>query len=78
MMLPQKLHVGASPRSTMLDSASAAIAAARKAGAAVMHIVVRFKSGHPEVSARNKMFSEVKKAGFLVEGTPIAEIHPRC
>ena len=62
---------------TLLDNASAALAAARRAGMAVIHIVVRFKSGHPEVSPRNKMFSEVKKAGFLVEGTPIAEIHPR-
>ena len=61
----------------LLDNAAAALAAARKAGVAGMHLVVRFKSGHPEVSARNKMFSEVKKAGFLVEGTPVAEIHPR-
>lgn len=71
-MLPE------SEQTALLDNTSAALQAARKAGVAVMHIVVRFKSGHPEVSPRNKLFGEVKKAGFLIEGTPIAEIHPRA
>ena len=43
----------------------------------VIYVVVRFRPGHPEVSARNKIFSGMKAAGRLAEGSPGAAIHDR-
>jgi nicotinamidase-related amidase len=48
---------------------------ARQVGIPVIYVVVRFRPGYPEVSARNKIFSGLKAAGRLAEGTPGAEIH---
>ncbi len=64
-------------RAALLESASSVLSSARKAGMPVFYIVVRFKSGHPEISARNKAFAGIKSVGRLVEGTPGAEIHPK-
>ena len=43
----------------------------------MIYIVVQFREGYPEVSARNKSFSGLKAAGRLKEGTPGARIHDR-
>jgi len=61
--------------SELVNRSAATLAAARKAGVNVTHVVVRFRPGHPEVSPRNMRFSDVKKANGLVEGSPAAEIH---
>lgn len=61
----------------VLDSAAAVLGKARDAGVTVIHVVVRFRDGYPEVSARNKIFSGVKAANRLREGTQPAEIHAR-
>lgn len=61
----------------LLDRAEAVVTGARHAGLPVIYVVVRFRPGYPEVSARNKIFSGLKAAGRLAEGTPGAEIHPR-
>lgn len=61
----------------LLDRAEAVLAGARRAGLPVIYVVVRFRPGYPEVSARNKLFSGLKAAGRLAEGTPGAEIHAR-
>lgn len=61
----------------LLDKAEAVLSGARRAGLPVMYVVVRFRPGYPEVSARNKLFSGLKAAGRLAEGTPGAEIHSR-
>lgn len=53
-----------------------AVAAARAAELPVIHVVVGFRPGHPEVSPRNKSFSAVAGSGRLVTGDPGAEIHP--
>jgi nicotinamidase-related amidase len=53
-----------------------AVAAARAAELSVIHVVVGFRPGHPEVSPRNKSFSAVAGSGRLVTGDPGAEIHP--
>ncbi|GAA3720766.1 isochorismatase family cysteine hydrolase [Streptomyces tremellae] len=59
-----------------------AVDAARAAGTPVIHVVVGFRAGHPEVSPRNKAFGRI--AGAVAEGAargfapgdPGAAIHP--
>jgi nicotinamidase-related amidase len=52
------------------------IATARDAGMMVIHVVVAFRPGHPELSPRNRVFSLVKASGMLVAGSEGAAIHP--
>jgi nicotinamidase-related amidase len=49
--------------------------AARHAGAMVIHVVVGFQLGYPEVSGQNSVFSSLKAAGLLATGHSTAEIH---
>jgi nicotinamidase-related amidase len=42
----------------------------------VIHVVVAFRSGHPELSPCNTVFSAVKTNGMLVAGSEGAAIHP--
>ena len=67
--------VSASERAGLLHRASSVVAATRRAGVPVVYVVVSFRPGHPEVSARNKSFSAMKSTGRLREGTPGAEVH---
>jgi nicotinamidase-related amidase len=52
------------------------IATARDADMMVIHIVVAFRPGHPELSPRNTVFSVVKANRMLVAGSEGAAIHP--
>src|SRR6202161_2908787 len=52
------------------------IALARDAGMMVIHVVVAFRPGHPEVSPRNPLFSALKANGMLLAGSEGAAIHP--
>jgi len=52
------------------------IAMARDAGMMVLHVVVAFRPGHPEVSSRNLLFSALKANGTAVAGSKGAAIHP--
>jgi nicotinamidase-related amidase len=52
------------------------IAAARDAGMMVIHVVVAFRPGHPEISPRNLGFSALKANGMKVAGSEDAAIHP--
>jgi len=52
------------------------IATARDAGMMVIHVVVAFRPGHPEVSPRNPLFSWAKANGIAAAGTEGAAIHP--
>ena len=52
------------------------IAMARDAGMLVIHVVVAFRPGHPEVSPRNALFSALKASGLMVAGSEGAAIHP--
>jgi nicotinamidase-related amidase len=52
------------------------IALARDAGMMVIHVVVAFRPGHPEVSPRNPLFSPLKANGMAVAGSEGAAIHP--
>jgi nicotinamidase-related amidase len=42
----------------------------------VVHVVVAFRPGHPEVSPGNPLFSWVKANGIAAAGTEGAAIHP--
>ena len=55
--------------------AAAVLAAARAAGLLVVHVIVAFRPGHPEVAPRGN-FKAIKGAGRFVLGAPEAEIHP--
>jgi nicotinamidase-related amidase len=52
------------------------VATARDAGMMVIHVVVAFRPGHPEVSSRNSVFSALKANGMAAVGTEGAAIHP--
>jgi nicotinamidase-related amidase len=52
------------------------LATARDAGMMVIHVVVAFRPGHPEVSPRNPLFSPLKANGMLAAGSEGAAIHP--
>ncbi len=59
-----------------LDGLTAAITAARKAGIPVGYVVVGFRAGYPEVSARNKSFAAIAGTGRFADGDPDREVHP--
>jgi nicotinamidase-related amidase len=52
------------------------IATARSAGMMVIHVVVAFRPGHPDLSPRNPVFSVVKANRMLMAGSEGAAIHP--
>ena len=63
-----------------LSRLAGAIDAARAAGVPVIHVVVGFRAGHPEISARNKTFAVIAQnaapGGGFAAGDPDAGIHP--
>lgn len=60
----------------LLRNAKGVMEAGRKAGIEVMYAVVRFRPGYPEISPRNKAFTELMQREKLKEGTEGVEIHP--
>jgi nicotinamidase-related amidase len=52
------------------------IAMARDVGMMVIHVVVEFRPGHPEISPLNPMFDPVRANGLMVAGSKGAAIHP--
>jgi nicotinamidase-related amidase len=67
---------GGDDQAGLLQRAQAVLAAVRASRVLVIHVVVGFRPGHPEISPRNASFSVAKKAGRFVAGDPDAEIHP--
>ena len=51
--------------SELLKSLSNAVATARKAGIRVIHAMVHFREGYPEISPRNRAFSKALATGAL-------------
>src|SRR4030088_1210156 len=51
-------------------------AMARDAGMMVIHVVVAFRPGHPEVSPRKPMIGGLKANGMMVPGSEGTVIHP--
>ena len=58
----------------ILANAATALEKARAAGMTVIHVVVGFRTGYPEVSPRNKSFSAIASTGALVVTVPGANI----
>ena len=58
----------------VVRKAKVVLDAARKAGLPVVHVVLQFREGHPEVSPRNQMFSILKQMGMFVAGRDEAKI----
>src|SRR5436853_1463257 len=58
----------------MLSRAGDVLEAARAASIPVVHVVVRFREGHPEVADRG-LFKMIRQMNGLVEGTEGAAIH---
>jgi nicotinamidase-related amidase len=56
----------------LLAATGGVIAAARRCGMRVIYVVVAFRTGFPEISPYNKVFSALKASGGIA-----AEIHPR-
>lgn len=46
-----------------LPRLAAAVQAARETGMRVIYVVIGFRAGHPEVSARNKSFGAIAGSG---------------
>ncbi|HYW04289.1 MAG TPA: cysteine hydrolase [Gammaproteobacteria bacterium] len=58
--------------SPLLSSAAAAIGAARRHGMHVIHVVVAFRPGFPEIDPRNRIFGAIRESGGIAP-----DIHPR-
>lgn len=62
----------ASESGALLERAGAVQRAARAAGMLVIHVVVGFRAGYPEISPRNAAFSSIKHAGRFAADDPEA------
>jgi len=76
----QNLQVGAvrqsnPERATMPETLRTVIAAARQAGMLVVHVVVRFREGYPEVNPRNLLIGPLSDTGLLKESGADAQIN---
>src|SRR5450432_3017981 len=60
----------------VLERAAGVVAAARKAKVPVIYVVVGFRPGYPELSARNAAFATVAQGGRFVVATPGSDIAP--
>ena len=63
-------------RTRAIANAARALAAARAAGLMVVHVLVAFRPGHPDVTPHSKLLASIGQADALVEGTWGAEVHP--
>lgn len=64
----------AAEQQTLLERAASVLAAAREASVLTVYVVVGFRPGFPEVSARNRIFGRLKSGGPSFTG-PSAEVH---
>jgi nicotinamidase-related amidase len=65
----------AAEKDALLRCTAKLLEAARKAGMRVVYIVVGFRAGYPEVSARNQSFAPVRQSGRFAEGSAGTEVH---
>ncbi|RQR33237.1 cysteine hydrolase family protein [Burkholderia sp. Bp9142] len=68
-------YVAEERRATVLGQTAKLLAAARAAQMPVIYVIVAFRSGHPEVSLRNRMFSFVKDNGLFLRDQATTAIH---
>lgn len=50
--------------------------AARRTGIPILYVVVRFRTGYPEISLRNATFARIPEMKAFTKGDPSADIHP--
>jgi nicotinamidase-related amidase len=72
----QRVVVDRFPDPAYLPRLRAAADAARAAGIPVIYVVVGFRPGYPEISARNKMFSGVAQRAGAAFSEETAQVHP--
>ena len=60
----------------VVSKAKRLLEAARAAEMMVIHIIVTFRPGYPEISPRNKLFMSLKESGLLAPGSDGMQIHP--
>ncbi|MEU5597596.1 isochorismatase family cysteine hydrolase [Streptomyces sp. NPDC020298] len=72
----QQAVVDRFPDPAYLPRLRGAIDAARAAGLPVIHVVVGFRPGYPEVSARNKMFGALPSRAPAAGGEDALRVHP--
>lgn len=65
----------AADKAALLDRTAKLLAAARAARITVIYVVVGFRPGFPEVSARNMSFVGIKESGRFSAGDASAAIH---
>lgn len=68
-------RIGAGP--DYLDRVEEVQKRAEEAGVLVVLVRVAFRPGHAEISANNKIFSQIKATGRHVDGDPAADLHER-
>jgi nicotinamidase-related amidase len=69
------LEAYATDSDALLARTAELIAAVRKAKIMVVYIVVSFRPGYPEVSARNLSFGAIRSSGRYVEASAGSEVH---
>ncbi|HEY9774262.1 MAG TPA: isochorismatase family cysteine hydrolase [Planktothrix sp.] len=61
----------------LLERVQKVKAAAKRAGMPIIYVVVKFRSGYPEISSNNKMFSGLASSGMpFQDGESATEVHP--
>jgi nicotinamidase-related amidase len=65
----------ATEKDALLERTAKLLDAARQARMRVIHVVVGFRAGYPEVSPRNQSFAPIRESGRFVEGSPGTEVH---
>lgn len=65
----------ATDRDVLLDRTRKLLSAARSGGITIVHVVVGFRPGYPEVSERNLIFSILKNSARFAHASAGTEIH---
>jgi len=56
------------------QKACSVLEGARKSGITVIHVVLEFREGYPEISPRNRMFNGLREKGRFIAGSEEARI----
>lgn len=59
----------------VVSNAAGLLEAARTVGMPVIHVMVSFRPGYPEISPRNTLFSRLKDSGMVASGSDDTKIH---
>ena len=62
---------------SVMENATTLLQLARSKAMPVIHVVVCFRPGHPEISEANRVFRQIKHNGLFVQGAPGTAIHPQ-